>query len=297
MAELESPAPVSVPSGTVFAGLWIGTAVSVSGDEIPLQWALAAQPGRQGVSAFGCRPVGAGGGAAGAASASASSSASASASAAADSLPSGAASASAGDSAAGSVLGTFHTLRGNCEASGDVLLQESLDEEESAEVVATYTARLGVLSDGQATISGSFQAVSGEAGTFVVRLEEPSEAHVSGLWIGEAKPDSAFEYDCPVNPVMWALSLTRASQTAFGCGFFDDAGDIPGSPVLFYTLRGSIDAEGSVKLQKIYCHPVSRALTVSYEGALEPSGRALTGTWTNAMEQTFGTFSCQLRAR
>jgi hypothetical protein len=41
--------------------------------------------------------------------------------------------------------------------------------------------------------------------------------------------------------------------SAFGAGFFDDAGDIPGSPVIWYTLRGTY-ATGSmaVNLRKVY---------------------------------------------
>jgi hypothetical protein len=42
-----------------------------------------------------------------------------------------------------------------------------------------------------------------------------------------------------VNPIKWALSLLSEPQgavSAFGGGFFDDAGDLPGQPVLYFTI-------------------------------------------------------------
>ena len=42
-----------------------------------------------------------------------------------------------------------------------------------------------------------------------------------------------------MNPIVWSLTLLHPSAvSAFGCGFFEDAGDVPGEPVLMYTLRG-----------------------------------------------------------
>jgi hypothetical protein len=54
------------------------------------------------------------------------------------------------------------------------------------------------------------------------------------LWrrIGEAKPDEAMEADIPSNPIRWALSLVPGSGavSAFGGGYFDDAGAPLASP-------------------------------------------------------------------
>lgn len=77
--------------------------------------------------------------------------------------------------------------------------------------------------------------------------------HVSGLWLGEAVPAEEFA-DVPRNPIAWSLTLLQpAAVTAFGCGYFDDAADVPGQPVLFYLLRGSWDEDkGVVRLTKEY---------------------------------------------
>jgi hypothetical protein len=46
--------------------------------------------------------------------------------------------------------------------------------------------------------------------------------------IGQAEPDEALmEFDIPTNPIRWALSLVpegSGAMTAFGGGYFDDAG-------------------------------------------------------------------------
>ncbi len=40
--------------------------------------------------------------------------------------------------------------------------------------------------------------------------------------------------------------------TAFGAGYFDDSGDVPGIPVLCFTLRGRFRPDdGSVELEKV----------------------------------------------
>ena len=46
-------------------------------------------------------------------------------------------------------------MRGSCEASGELRLEEAKDEEESADVVAEYTARLGFSPDGQPAFAAS----------------------------------------------------------------------------------------------------------------------------------------------
>ncbi len=100
-----------------------------------------------------------------------------------------------------------------------------------------------------------------------------------------------------MNPITWSLSLLRgAAVSAFGAGFFDDAGDIPGQPVLLFTLRGTWAPDtGVVRLTKAY--PDAPGVTVSYEGRLRraPDDGAwqLTGTWRNEFEGTHGQFACR----
>ena len=142
--------------------------------------------------------------------------------------------------------------------------------------------------------------------------------HVSGLWRGEAVPAAAladsvrlrtpprappwlhaaltwhslallrYGAQVPVNPIVWSLTLLHPSTvSAFGAGFFEDAGDVPGEPVLMYTLRGewqpgdagggggaggaSSEADGgAVRLVKEYTSPSLFGVgpTVRYDGRL-----------------------------
>ena len=104
---------------------------------------------------------------------------------------------------------------------------------------------------------------------------EATATHLSGLWLGEAVPSEDLKEEfIPNNPITWSLTLLQAKAggsggpSAFGGGFFDDCGDVPGSPVLLYTLSGSWEPQtGAVKLTKKYCsHAVPEELAVSYEG-------------------------------
>uniref|UniRef100_A0A7S0J060 Lipocalin-like domain-containing protein n=1 Tax=Calcidiscus leptoporus TaxID=127549 RepID=A0A7S0J060_9EUKA len=127
--------------------------------------------------------------------------------------------------------------------------------------------------------------------------------HVAGLWLGEATPAPELAHSVPVNPITWSLALlpSQAGQApnAFGGGYFDDAGDIPGSPVLLFTLDGKYDAAtGTVQLTKRYVsHNIPEILVVQYAGTLsrEADGaHAIKGTWTNVLEETRGVFGCRL---
>ena len=49
----------------------------------------------------------------------------------------------------------------------------------------------------------------------------------------------------PVNPIRWTLSILNSATNegeslpeVFGSGYFDDAADVPGRPLLFYALQG-----------------------------------------------------------
>ena len=129
-----------------------------------------------------------------------------------------------------------------------------------------------------------------------------SDSFVSGLWLGEATPDPALADAVPANPIMWSLTLMPprgGAPSCFGGGFFDDSGDVPGSPVLLFTLSGTYDGPtGAVKISKKYNNrAVPDDLTVEYDGVLskEADGAySIKGSWKNTMEQTMGSFACRL---
>ncbi len=53
------------------------------------------------------------------------------------------------------------------------------------------------------------------------------------------------------NPIRWSLSLCAgAAVSAFGAGYFDDAADVPGQPVLHFGLKGAF-RDGEVELVKV----------------------------------------------
>eukprot|EP00239_Pterosperma_sp_CCMP1384_P011603 CAMPEP_0197865372 /NCGR_PEP_ID=MMETSP1438-20131217/43632_1 /TAXON_ID=1461541 /ORGANISM="Pterosperma sp., Strain CCMP1384" /LENGTH=124 /DNA_ID=CAMNT_0043483835 /DNA_START=96 /DNA_END=467 /DNA_ORIENTATION=- len=109
---------------------------------------------------------------------------------------------------------------------------------------------------------------------------------LSGLWLGESKPAPELEGEVPTNPIKWSLCLIpeETHLNAFGAGYFDDAGDIPDQPTLFYTLRGKYDPQtAEVNITKVYERPVED-LTVTYKGKLtfqqDTDGQpSITGTW------------------
>lgn len=192
--------------------------------------------------------------------------------------------------------GALPTLRGTCEREAVTLRQVAGDGAE----LGTYAGVVRAGEDGQPVLSGTFTAADAAAepesspAEFAVRLEEPSAAHESGIWAGRATPDESVT-DCPVNPITWVLSIVRETGDAFGCGFFDDAGDIPNQPLLFYTLRGTADSDGKLALQKVYCPPVPPELTVDYDGTVQEG--KISGSWTNALEGTFGSFEARLQRK
>ena len=130
----------------------------------------------------------------------------------------------------------------------------------------------------------------------------------------------------------WAFSSrTNPEQGAprlFGAGFFDDAGDIPGTPLLFYTLQDTSDAnardgadgadgadgvEAGASFTKRYLEPAS-VYKVDYQVQHLPdlahglvandataaatttaaSQPVINGQWFNRLEGTHGTFAARL---
>jgi hypothetical protein len=73
----------------------------------------------------------------------------------------------------------------------------------------------------------------------------------------------------PLGPVP-AVAL-HAAVLAFGVGYFDDAADVPGEPVLFFALCGSVEWDGAVRLGL----PVLRAARAQH---FDPPARR-SGPW------------------
>lgn len=179
------------------------------------------------------------------------------------------------------------------------------------------------------TILGTWRDGS-DSGSFVVAAEpEDAAAHVSGLWLGHAvpSPDLA-DFLIPTNPIRWALTLQPSSGRCFGAGYFDDSGDVPGKPVLFFTMDGTVAAD-QLRLTKRYEEVESGqtdGIEVLYEGRLVdgPGGsdaapassssgagagsaatapRAdggacwLQGTWRNEHGGSYGSFACRKEPR
>lgn len=138
----------------------------------------------------------------------------------------------------------------------------------------------------------------------------PTRRHISGLWLGESVPAAEHAHDVATNPINFSLTLLEpkaappghppsAAPSLYGSGFFDDAGDIANSPVLFFLLRGSWEpSSGAVQFVKTYEHAkVSSDLCVRYVGKVRTSPSeqpTMTGTWRNELEGTHGTFACRL---
>ena len=73
----------------------------------------------------------------------------------------------------------------------------------------------------------------------------------------------------------------------FGAGYFDDSGDIPDHPLLFFSLRGRLDtSRGLISLNKAYEHfPATEGFLVHYEGAIfrEEGQIWQRGSWINPL--------------
>ncbi len=174
--------------------------------------------------------------------------------------------------------------------------------------VCTYEGLLREEEDGCYTLSGSFTR-AGRLGKFLMRTEpDDAQVHLSGIWVGEAAPDVSLEPFCiPTNPIRWTLSLLTPSSSSsvsaasdavsvFGAGYFDDAADVPGRPLLFYTLKGAHTTNENIQITKRYDRTAAAepgAYSIEYTGQLQRDAAgvcALTGRWTNSAAGSFGTF-------
>lgn len=92
---------------------------------------------------------------------------------------------------------------------------------------------------GSVTMSGTWSGAGGE-GRFELTLARDG-TNVSGAWVGQSFPGPEFKASIPANPITWAMSVRRSpaqgKPRVYGAGFFDDAGDIPGIPVLFFLIK------------------------------------------------------------
>jgi hypothetical protein len=173
--------------------------------------------------------------------------------------------------------------------------------------VCLYEGTLREDDEGNYTLSGNYTR-DGVVGRFCMRTE-PNDArvHLTGIWLGEAVPDTSLEPFCiPTNPIRWTLSILAQEEGAvFGAGYFDDSGDVAGKPLLFYTLQGARTREGGqIRLTKKYDRTASEqtaAYSISYAGQLQKSSAhdnawELQGKWENSAAGSFGSFRCYREA-
>ena len=170
---------------------------------------------------------------------------------------------------------------------------------------------------------------TGESGQFAA-CKEPDNigTYISGLWLGQAVPDASLaDFMIPTNPIRWSLALLQKAPggvpSVFGMGYFDDSGDIPNKPLLYFTLRGEWNPETrKVQFLKEYESAAETdGYEVKYEGACvcvccvsvvycsggtlesEPTAVGsegsqadalwLKGTWRNEKGGSFGQFSAR----
>eukprot|EP00727_Mastigamoeba_balamuthi_P010143 m51a1_g5751 hypothetical protein (1631) ;mRNA; r:1185475-1190493 len=162
----------------------------------------------------------------------------------------------------------------------------------------TFAASLALASDGASLVLRGTWAAGGAGGVLVAALEA-DEGLRAGLWVGQSDPAPELAaLLVPSNPIRWALAAP-ASCPAFGAGFFDDAADVPGKPVLFFTLQGGPGAAAQSEFNSQFLvtkkyEAAARAGDVAY--ACELDGRRLSGRWDNASAGTWGSFECSLVA-
>eukprot|EP00035_Acanthoeca_spectabilis_P006808 m.129479 g.129479 ORF g.129479 m.129479 type:complete len:649 (+) comp13676_c0_seq1:70-2016(+) len=190
---------------------------------------------------------------------------------------------------------TYTALHGKVDfLKGEVSLS-------SCDGTVVFTADL-VLGAASPSLKGRWRDTTArKEGDFVCSLNPRTPGVQAGLWVGEAAPIEALKHEVPLNPVKWCLTHSSdpvdGRPSIYGVGFFDDAGDFPGQPVLFYTLRGDPAVPSS--FLKVYEPPVPAVLNVGYtEVALsegEQGQPMLSGKWENALEGTSGTFTAALQ--
>ena len=117
-------------------------------------------------------------------------------------------------------------------------------------------------------LRGTWRGGGGDGGgAFGLVLEEASDAVAGGVFLGESAPAPELaEFYFPTNPIFWVASVARGRL--FGAGFFSDAGDVAGSPVLLFTLSGEGAPGAPVRFEKAYAG-LGEDSNVVYEGVME----------------------------
>lgn len=120
--------------------------------------------------------------------------------------------------------------------------------------------------------------------------------------MGEARPSKKLaEFYIPTNPIRWCATILPKpiphhpyTPSFFGCGFFDDSGDVPGQSLLFYTLYGTFNTETrAVEFVKKYeDHYETQGYEVTYTGVLGDDGW-MRGKWQNKKGGSFGKWLCK----
>ena len=139
-------------------------------------------------------------------------------------------------------------LRGSWNAESRTAVFTEHDVRAPTATVASYSGRVSV--DGL-TLSGSFDHGDGSSGVFACHLEVSSDdGSMAGCFVGSLIPEGEFAEFIPTNPLVWALTVLTPEAAAaaggcprvFGGGFFSDAGDVAGHPVLFFALESDASA-------------------------------------------------------
>lgn len=176
---------------------------------------------------------------------------------------------------------TLSILSGEFDATA---LTVHIVESSSIDVAAPTVEWRGAVRDGALLV---LRRVGDDSERLTMHLEARNPAlHHSGAWTGAAAPHADLApFGLPTNPAFWSLSILPSVRLVFGAGFFDDAGDVPGRPMLRFTLKGVVDANGVVRFRKVYEPLVTDAPIVEYEARLLVSdGGAecrIEGTWKN----------------
>jgi hypothetical protein len=165
-----------------------------------------------------------------------------------------------------------------------------------------YMGALSVAASGDVVVQ--LQSVDDDASqprSVRLRLEaEDCALHHSGAWLGVAEPaPELVEFGLPSNPTQWSMCvLKRGPGIVFGGGYFDDSGDVPGKPVLYFTLYGTCrllpDRAAELAFEKRYeASSETQGVLVQYCARLLPAHTAaIVGTWRNASSGGYGAFRC-----
>ncbi|KNC55984.1 thioester reductase domain-containing protein [Thecamonas trahens ATCC 50062] len=205
-------------------------------------------------------------------------------------------------SAFGAALGPDDSGAGSSDGAGEVeVLMGSVARRfvDVSSPTRRYGATYSVDGDGLVWLKGVWRPVDGDDGgpfaACCTRGEGAETEFLAGLWIGEAVPHPELApFFIPTNPVMWSMAVDKRAGRVFGAGFFEDSGDVPGSPVLTFTLAGRVDAaSGAVTVVKHYdaSHEATHGYDVEYTGAIEagPDGLSrFTGSWRNVKGGSYG---------